>query len=76
MKESIHLRLSAKPESSAVLLLHEAPKHARWPGSHVTVSHKIQTQMSGETALFLQPANSDPSGWRLKPPAKSLQPGD
>ena len=41
----VHLRASAKPLSSAVLLLQEVPpKNARWRGSHVTRPHKIRTK--------------------------------
>ena len=46
MKECVHLRASAKPVSSAVLLLREvAPKSAGWPVSHVTGRTKFEKKV-------------------------------
>ena len=78
IKKLIHVRASAKPVSSAVLLLEDAtPENARWRGSHVTGPQRIRTRLSGETAGIPQPAALVPTAWRLKPPCvKSLQLGD
>ena len=47
IKQSVHLGVSAKPVSSAVLLLHEvAPENTRWQGSRVSGPHQIRTKVA------------------------------
>ena len=49
-------------------------KKVGWPESHLTGPHRVRTKPRGETAAIHQPANSEPSIWRMKPPSvKSLQ---
>ena len=76
MKEQNHLRVSAKPVSSAVLLLQVvASKKAERCVSHITGLQRAQTKLSGDTTIMPLPATSLPSTWRWKPPSvKSLQP--
>ena len=77
MSEFAERIASAKPESSAVLLLHDvAPRNAGNQGSHTTRPQMILTKFSGETIATAQPAISVPSILRLRPSVKSLQPGD
>ena len=78
MRELAQRIASAKPVSSAVLLLQDlAPRNAGGRESRTTGPQRIRTTISGETTATLQPAISVRSTVRLKPPSeKSLQPGD
>ena len=78
MRELAQRMASAKPVSSAVLLLQDlAPRNAGGRESRTTGPQRIRTTFAGETTATLQPAISVRSTVRLKPPSeKSLQPGD
>ena len=77
MKKLIDVMASAKPVSSAVLLLQEVvPKNAGCSGSQTTRPQRIWTKLSCDTAVIPEPAASVPSRLRLKLPVDSLHPGD
>ena len=77
MKKLIDVMASAKPVSSAVLLLQEVvPKNAGCSGSQTTGPQRIWTKLSCDTAVIPEPAASVPSRLRLKLPVDSLQPGN